>query len=111
MSEQWRQTGRDLLDAFRDRMREGRSAYGQEEFREGFSAAAVITQQRLRERIDDLKAQLRTGSLTKADQLLLSELDELETSIEAGFDQFWADTDMDWRPRGPFANAADREAD
>lgn len=86
--------GRFLQDARQQAIQEHDAAV----FEEGFMNAASISLYRIQKRIDGFKKQMKDSSLSKTEQLMLVQLEEIKSEIEKEFDQFCSGTGMDWRP-------------
>ena len=99
MNDRIRQAGRFIQGAaqqtFRDR--------DDDMQRKGFTSAAGISLRRIQEKLDLFKEQMKGPGLTKAEQMVYTQLDELKSEIEADFDRYWRRSGVDWRPPKPVA--------
>lgn len=80
-------------------------------FRRGFSSAAGITLRQIQERLDVFKEQMKGSGLTKVEQAVYVQLDELKSKIEADYDDFWRASGTDWRPIKPVAKGVVRRTE
>lgn len=82
-----------------DAVREAARKHADDEHQDGFDAAADIALRRIQGRTDALKKQMKSGpGLTKTEQLVFTELEELRSEMESDFTLYWRDTGRDWRP-------------
>jgi hypothetical protein len=98
-----RQLGRFIQGTVKESAQQTLRDHGDEEHRNGFTRAAGISLRQIQEKIDSFKEQMKGPGLTKAEQLVYNQLDELKSELEAGFDRYWRDTGVDWRPPKPIA--------
>ncbi len=109
MTDLIRQAGQFVKDAVQDSARQTLRDYGDDSHRKGFAGAAGITLRRVQEKLDALKEQMRGQGLTKAEQAIYAQLDELKSEIEADYDRYWRGSGVDWRPPKPVARRAVRQ--
>ncbi|GAB2813850.1 hypothetical protein GCM10027073_52690 [Streptomyces chlorus] len=86
---------RDLIDSA------ARGAYRpiDDAYADGFNEAAHICVSALSESINELLAQIKSGSyLSNEEQFLLSRLSQLKTEMEFGLRNFWASESVDRDP-------------
>lgn len=103
-----RQAGRFLHGTFQEAAQKTVRDHGDEEHRKGFTRAAAISLGQIQEKLDSLKERMNAPGLTKAEQLVFNQLDELKSEIEDGFDRYWRSTDVDWRLPRPIAKVVKR---
>ncbi|WP_214516611.1 hypothetical protein [Rhodococcus qingshengii] len=104
------QAGQFALDVVRESAQQTLSARGGDQHRRGFTSAAGITLRRIQGKIDALREQMKGSGLTKAEQAIYAQLEELKSEIEADCDGYWRGTGVDWRPRKPIAKGTVRPA-
>ena len=109
MNDRIRQAGRFLQGAIEESSQQALRQRGDEEHRSGFTRAASISMRRLQEKLDVLKEQMQGPGLTKPEQVLYAQLEELRSEIEADFDHYWRGSGVDWRPRTPIAKGVIRQ--
>lgn len=86
--------------ALQEGARQSLDARAQADQLAGFSDAAGIALRRIRSESDALKQKVKDGSsLTRAEQLVLAQLDELESDLVTAYNYYWKRTGLDWRPR------------
>ncbi|TSD40525.1 hypothetical protein FFI94_033100 [Rhodococcus sp. KBS0724] len=102
------QAGRSILDGVRESLQQERSAHGDDQRLRGFTSAAGIALRRIQEKIDAFREQMKGSGLTKAEQVIYAQLEELKSEIEADCDGYWRGTGVDWRPRKPIAQGTVR---
>lgn len=108
MNDHIRQAGEFLMDTVQEPLRRAANAHHDDGHREGFTRAAGITLRRIQEKLDVFKEQMKGIGLTKAEQAVYAQLDELKSEIEADCDRYWQGTGVDWRPLKPVAKAVVR---
>lgn len=99
MNDQIRQTGQFLQHAFQESAQQALRDRGNDMQRRGFTSAAGISLRHVQEKLDAFKEQMKGPGLTKAEQMVYTQLDELKSEIEADFDRYWRGSGIDWRPR------------
>ena len=109
MNDHIQQAGQFVKDAVRDSARQARSDHGDAMYQRGFTSAAGIILRRIQERIDGFREQMKGPGLTKAEQAIYAQLDELKSEIEADCDRYWQGSGVDWRPLKPVAKAVIRQ--
>lgn len=105
-----RQAGGIVMDAVRDSAQQAMSDHGEAGFQRGFTAAAGIALRQMQEKLDGLRAQMKSAGLSQSEQALYAHLDELKSEIEASCDRYWRGSGVDWRPLKPVAKAVVRQA-
>lgn len=106
MNEHIRQAGRFVQDAVKQTIRDQEDHKHQQ----GFTAAASISLHQIQAKLDLFKEQMRGPGLSKAEQMVYSQLEDLKTDLKAGFDRYWRHTDVDWRPAKPVAKGVVKQA-
>jgi hypothetical protein len=106
-----KQAGHFVHDAVREGARQRLSEHGDDKFRRGFSNAAGLALRRIQEKIDAFKEQMKGPGLTKAEQAIYAQLDELKSEIEADCDRYWRGSGVDWRPPKQIAKRVVRRTD
>lgn len=109
MNDHIQQAGQFVKDAVRDSARHARSDHGDAMHQSGFTSATGITLRRIQERIDGFREQMKGPGLTKTEQAIYAQLDELKSEIEADCDRYWQGSGVDWRPLKPVAKAVIRK--
>ncbi|MGO4383397.1 hypothetical protein [Specibacter sp. RAF43] len=109
MNDHIRQAGKFLMDTVQESARRTTSDHHDDGHREGFTRAAGITLRRIQEKLDVLKEQMRGTSLTKVEQAVYAELDDLKSEIEADFDRYWQGSGVEWRPLKPVVKKVIRQ--
>lgn len=103
MNDHFRQAGKFIADAVQESTSRTISAHRDDGHREGFTRAAGISLRRIQEKLDVFREQMKSPGLTKAEQTICAQLDELKSEIEADCDGYWRGTGVDWRPLKPVA--------
>ncbi|MBM7804184.1 hypothetical protein JOD57_000021 [Geodermatophilus bullaregiensis] len=103
MNDRIREAGQFLKGTVRESARQTLHDHGDDEHRRGFTSAAGISLRRIHARIDALKEQMKGPGLTKAQQAIYAQLDELQSELEADYDRYWQGSGVDWRPLKPVA--------
>src|SRR5690606_11632482 len=98
--------GQFAHDTIRQSARQAMSTHDEDQQRKGFSSAAGITLRQIDARLDALKERMTGAGMTKSEQAVYAELDELRSAIEAECDWYWEGTAVDWRPVKPVATRA-----
>ena len=106
MDERIRQMGEFVLDVAREPVRR----HGDDKYRRGFTNAAGISLRSIQGRLDTLKEQMKGPGLTKSEQAVYAQLDELKSEIEADCDRHWRGSGVHWRPLKPVAKPVIGEA-
>lgn len=109
MTDLMRRAGQFVKDAVQDSARQTLDDHGDDSHRKGFTDAAGITLRHVQEKLDALKEQMRGQGLTKAEQAIYAQLDELKSEIEADYDGYWQGRGVDWRPPKPVAKRVVRQ--
>ena len=111
MSNRMQQVSQFALDAVRESARQARSDHGDDQHRKGFTSSAGIALRRIQEKLDAFREQMKGAGLTKAEQAVYAQLEELKSEIEADYDRYWRGSDIDWRPPKPVAKGVIRPAE
>lgn len=98
-----RQAGQFVVDALRDSAEQTLHDHGDWKFQRGFTAATGIALKQVQEELDGLRAKMKGGGLSQAEQAVYAHLDELKSRIEADCDRYWRGSGVDWRPLKPVA--------
>lgn len=98
-----RQMGQEIQDSIRESAKQAQGERDGNVHLSGFRAAYRISARRLEESIAALKAKLAAGELKQIEQVVLSRLEQLRSEMEADFDRYWQEADVDWRPAKPVA--------
>lgn len=110
MSDPIRRVSEFMRDAVQESARQTLSHHRDDGRRRGFTKAAGITLRRIHGKLDSLKEQMKGPGLTKAEQAIYAQLDELRSEIEADYDRYWQDSGVDWRPPKPAAKGVVRRS-
>ena len=109
MNDRIHQVGRFMQDVLQEPARQKLSDHGDEMLRRGFTQAAGISLRLVQEKLDALKEQMTGPGLSKVEQAIYANLDELKSELEAGFDRYWQGSDVNWRARKRVAKGVVRE--
>ena len=108
MDDRIRQAGEFFHDAIQESAQQKLRDHRDDGHRSGFSSAAGITLRRVQEKLDTLKDRMKGPGLTKTEQAIYAQLDELKSEIEAEWDRYWRGSGVDWRPSKPVAKGVVR---
>lgn len=108
MNNRMQQVGQFALDTVRESARQTMNNHGDDRYRAGFTRAAGITLRRVQEKLDAFREQMKGAGLTKAEQTVYAQLEELKSEVEADYDRYWRDSGVDWRPPTPMAKGTVR---
>ena len=109
MNDHIRRAGQFVQEAVHESARQARSDYGDAMRQRGFTTAAGITQGRIQQKIDGFREQMKGPGLTKTEQAIYAQLNELQSEIEADYDLYWRGSGLDWRPSKPVAKGVIRQ--
>ncbi|MDI2019994.1 hypothetical protein [Paenarthrobacter nicotinovorans] len=105
MRDNIRRAGRFINRAVEEGRQRALQSISDEEELKGFTNAAEISLRQIQEHLDALKLRMDKPGLTKAEQLIFRQLDQLKSELEAAFEFYWKHTEVDWRPPQVIAKA------
>lgn len=109
MKDHIRQAGQFVQDAVHESARQARSDHGDAMHQRGFTSAVGITLRRIQQKVDGFTEQMKGPGLTKTEQAIYAQLNELKSEIEADYDRYWQGSGVDWRPLKPVAKSVIRQ--
>ena len=109
MNNHIRQLGKFVMESFQESARQETRDHSYAGHKKGFTSAAGITLRHIQEKLDVFKEQMKSTGLNKVEQAVYAQLHELKSEIEADYDHYWRESDVDWRPRKPLAKAVARQ--
>lgn len=108
MTDRMKKAAQFAYEATRESARQKRSDHDENRHRQGFRASASITLRHIDTRLDALIEQMKGQGLTKAEQAIYAELEQLKRDIEEACDRYWGGPGVDWRPLKPVAKGVIR---
>ncbi|GAA3185598.1 hypothetical protein GCM10010531_44740 [Blastococcus jejuensis] len=108
MDDRIKQAGQFIESAVKDAIGQKVSEHGDHMFQSGFSSAAGITLRRIDAKLESFEERMKGSGLTKTEQAVCAQLDELKAEIEADCDRFWRGSGVEWRPPKQIAKGVRR---